>query len=71
VNICDAMQAIKEGERVSRSGWTDKGFWIDMEVVGDDTCIYINFPPGDRVGGMRIPWRASQDDLLFTDWYIV
>jgi len=63
-----ALEQLKAGERVRRGGWNGKGMYLGLQVpdagsVNKQAYIYI-IP----VGGQRVPWVASQPDLLESDW---
>ena len=81
-----ALEALKRGERVARSGWNGKGMWLSYVSNGayDVGCKTIG--GDDRTGdypillpwiGMKtadekfVPWLASQTDMLAEDWVIV
>lgn len=81
-----AIKALKEGLRVSRSGWNGKGMFLFL-VPG--STFKVNRPPllgiyeeGQEVKyhahidmktstGEIVPWLASQTDVLSDDWVIV
>lgn len=65
-----AIEAMKDGKRVSRSGWNGKGMWIALQVPDAHSkmslpYIYMRTVPGDLV-----PWLASQSDMLAEDWSV-
>jgi len=82
----DALEAIKNGERVARAGWNGKDMFIFL-VPG--STFEVNRPPllgiypeGTKVEyhahidmktaqGYVVPWLASQADLLAEDWIMV
>lgn len=82
-----AIEALKLGKKVARSGWNGKGMWLvyvagDVYEVARDVLISIDAP--DRTNsnflpwiGMKtadnkfVPWLASQTDVLAEDWVIV
>ncbi|HCU64561.1 MAG TPA: DUF2829 domain-containing protein [Rheinheimera sp.] len=78
-----ALNAIKAGKYVSRSGWNGPGqyiFGIGMPGSGDywtytngknDNCKLVPFLAIRTVQNSTVPWLASQTDMLATDWYIV
>ena len=73
-----ALSALKEGLRVERAGWNGKGMWIKLQVPDEGSkntlpYIYIEYPVGHVAypNGSRVPWLASQTDLLASDWAIV
>ena len=66
-----ALELLKEGRKVARNGWNGKGLWIEMQrpdAYSKMTLpyLYLNYPQGNRV-----PWLASQTDLICEDWYEV
>ncbi len=73
----DALLALKEGKRVSRSGWNGKGMWLALQVPDlfskmTTPYIYIDYPVDDmQTTGATGPWVASQTDMLAEDWEIV
>lgn len=67
----DALEALKEGARISRANWNGKGQYLEMQVPDEHSKMrrpYIYISP---VGGDFVPWVASQSDLLSHDWFIV
>jgi hypothetical protein len=73
-----ALDALKEGVKVARSGWNGKGMWLllqrpDANSKMTHPYIYIEYPEGHVAypNGSRVPWLASQTDLLADDWLIV
>jgi hypothetical protein len=70
MNFGDAISALKEGKRVSRTGWNGKGMWLELQVPDAHSkmtlpYVYLNYPRA------RVPWLASQTDMLAEDWGIV
>jgi hypothetical protein len=79
-----ALNALKEGLRVSRSGWNGKGMWlvkmpaegwyVDEAFFGEksgrnfSTVSIILMKTADE---KIVPWLASQTDLLADDWGVV
>ena len=78
----DAIKALKEGKRVSRSGWNGKEQYIELA----ESIAYINAKGeiineghtdiGNKVlafvgtRGIQLGWLASQADMLAEDWII-
>lgn len=61
----------KRWRKVAREGWNGKGMFIALQTPDEQSMNkqpYIYIVP---VGGQRVPWVASQTDLLATDWYEV
>ena len=70
-----AINRLKEGKRVIRQGWNGKGMWLELQVPDENSkmtlpYIYIEYPEGHAAypNGSRVPWLASQTDLLAEDW---
>lgn len=73
-----ALDLLKSGEKVCRSGWNGKGMWLKLQVPDEHSkmtlpYIYIEYPVGHIAYplGSRVPWLASQTDLLAEDWMVV
>lgn len=77
MNFGDALQALKAGSRVSRTGWNGKGLWLELQVPDAGSkmtlpYVYLNYPDdAQNTPGARVPWLASQTDMLAEDWGIV
>lgn len=75
-----ALEALKQGEKVSRSGWNGKGIFLELQVPDeyskmshpyiyiDTTGLESNNPDVKR---NLVPWLASQTDMLSSDWQII
>ena len=70
-----ALSLLKSGKRVCREGWNGKGMWLLLQRPDEQSkmthpYIYIEYPAGHPAypNGSRVPWLASQTDLLATDW---
>jgi len=73
-----ALGALKNGKKVSRTGWNGKGMWLELvpadcwtKLFGNTTdyenCPFISMKTADD---KIVPWLASQTDLLAEDWGI-
>lgn len=74
-NFGEALEKLKEGLRMARAGWNGKGMWIVLQRPDENSkmtlpYIYIEYPEGHPAypSGSRVPWLASQTDLLADDW---
>jgi hypothetical protein len=72
-----ALKALKEGKRVARSGWNGKDMWLLLQKPDENSkmtlpYIYIEYPIQSKAYpfGSRVPWLASQTDVLSEDWFI-
>ena len=75
-----ALIELKNGNRVKRKGWNGDGIFLALQVPDKNSkmtqpYIYIdtlglktnnpNAPKG------RVPWLASQTDMLAEDWEVI
>lgn len=75
----EAIRLLKQRKRVKRQGWNGKGIFLELQVPDEHSkmthpYIYIDttglqtdnpYAPKDRV-----PWLASQTDMLAMDWMV-
>ena len=70
----DALAALKAGSKVARNGWNGKGMWLELQVPDEYShmtlpYVYLNYPEdAQNTPGARVPWLASQTDMLAEDW---
>ena len=70
-----ALLQLKSGHKVRREGWNGKGMWLALQIPDENSkmtlpYVYIEYPVGHPAypQGSRVPWLASQTDLLSEDW---
>lgn len=80
MNFGQAIEAMKQGKRMTRKGWNGKGQYIELA-----TDISYRNPQGEIVNaehtsmgnkaiafvgtsGVQLGWLASQLDMLSEDW---
>ena len=80
MNFGQALENLKIGQKVARQGWNGKGIFIELQVPDawskmthpyifiDTTGLQTENPDAPK---SRVPWLASQTDLLGEDWVIV
>ena len=78
-----AIDAAREGAKITRRGWNGKGQYVELA-----SCIAYTAPDGQVVNaehsatgsqafafvgtsGVQMGWLASQADMLAEDWQIV
>lgn len=71
--IGKAVKNLWNGEHIRRRGWDGPSQYLGLHVPDNESgqmmtlpYIYIVTEQGDRV-----PWLASQTDILATDWIVV
>lgn len=83
MNFSQALESVKQGNKVARAGWNGKGMFIFL-VPG--SVFKVNRPPllgiypeGTEIkyhahidmktaDGQIVPWLCSQTDMLAEDW---
>lgn len=80
MNFGQALIELKNGNKVKRKGWNGDGVFLALQVPDKNSkmtqpYIYIdtlglktnnpNAPKG------RVPWLASQTDMLAEDWEVI
>lgn len=74
MNFGQAIERLKAGGRVQRLGWNGKGLWLELQrpdAASKMTLPYVFMCyPDDAMNtpGARVPWLASQTDMLAEDW---
>lgn len=80
MNLGQAIEQLKKKEKVARRGWNGKGIFIELQVPDahskmtspyifiDTTGLQTDNPDAPK---SRVPWLASQTDLLAEDWEVL
>lgn len=85
MNFGEALEHLQAGHRVRRVGWnnseaflklhtyTPQYFALDLDENMTLPYIYIEYPEGSKSypEGARVPWLASQTDMLANDWMTI
>ena len=75
-----ALIELKDGQKVARDGWNGSGIFIELQTPDEHskmTSPYIFIDTtglqtdNDAAPKSRVPWLASQTDMLSGDWVIV
>lgn len=69
-NFSEALDHVKKGGKIQRSGWNGKGLWVKAQFPDENSkmtlpYLYIEYPDGKRC-----PWLASQTDIMCEDWLL-
>jgi hypothetical protein len=68
MNFSLALALLKEGRAVARSGWNGKGMWIKVQFPDANSKMTLPYIYMKTVDNNRVPWLASQTDILANDW---
>lgn len=76
----EAIKALKTGKKVARAGWNGKGIFIELQRPDENSKMTHPYIFIDTTGLQtanvhapknRVPWLASQTDMLAEDWEVV
>ena len=67
----DAVRALKAGRRVARRGWNGKGMHLEMQTPDAHSKMSLPYVFMFTACKNRVPWLASQTDILAEDWEIL
>lgn len=79
MNFGEAIEALRTGHKVARKGWNGKGIFIELQVPDEHSKMSSPYIYIDTTGlqtdnadapKSRVPWLASQTDMLALDWEI-
>ena len=80
MNFGEAIESMKLGSKCVREGWNGKGIFIALQVPDanskmtspyifiDTTGLQTDNPAAPK---SRVPWLASQTDMLAEDWGVL
>ena len=72
-----ALHELKCGRQVAREGWNGKGIFIELQRPDENSKMTSPYIFIDTTGlqtdnkaapKIRVPWLASQTDMLDDDW---
>ena len=66
-----ALRALRSGARLTRRGWHGAGQFVALQVPDAHSKMTLPYIFITTVQGDRVPWLASQTDLLAEDWEVV
>jgi hypothetical protein len=77
MNFGQALETLKSGGKVRRSGWNGVGLWLELQTPDAHSkmtlpYIFMSYPlDAKTTPGARVPWLASQTDVLAEDWSVL
>lgn len=66
-----AVKQLWQGVRVQRAGWNGKGMSLELQTPDENSKMTLPYIFMNTVTGDRVPWLASQTDILAVDWVAV
>jgi hypothetical protein len=64
----EALILLKQGKRLTRTGWNGAGQWISLQTPDNNSKMSLPYIYMQTAQGDLVPWLASQTDLLAEDW---
>lgn len=71
MDFAGALHELKDGNRVTRSGWNGKDMYIELQVPDAHSKMTLPYIFMRTAQGDLVPWLASQTDILATDWILL
>lgn len=71
MEIGQAIEAMRNGRKVSRDGWNGPWQFLELQVPDEHSKMTRPYVFITTVTGDRVPWMASQTDLLASDWKVI
>jgi hypothetical protein len=64
----DAIEALKNDWHVTRVGWNGANQYLGLQRPDANSANTLPYIYIVTITGDRVPWLASQTDMLATDW---
>lgn len=68
MNFGQALESLKAGKKVARSGWNGKNMWLELQRPDAHSKMTLPYIYMSTVQKDLVPWLASQTDMLAEDW---
>lgn len=65
-----ALAALIGGDAITRGGWNGAGQFLSLQTPNPMSVLTLPYIYIHTVQGDRVPWTASQTDILATDWAV-
>ena len=65
-----AVEKLKKGNMVARTGWNGKGMWLGLQVPDAHSKMSLPYIFMRTADAKLVPWLASQTDILSDDWVV-
>lgn len=66
-----AIESLEAGFMLQRQGWNGKGQFLELQTPDEHSKMSLPYIFINTVTGDRVPWLASQSDMLAKDWQVV
>lgn len=66
-----ALRLLRQGKNLAREGWNGKGMFLGLQLPDEHSANTLPYIWMKTACNNRVPWLASQTDVLATDWRVV
>ena len=66
-----ALERLQQGIKVSRLGWNGDSQFLELQTPDEHSKMTLPYIYITTVQGDRVPWLASQTDMLSEDWVAI
>ena len=70
-NFGEAISELKKGNKVARKGWNGKNMWLELQVPDTNSKMTLPYIYMKTADNNKVPWLASQTDMLSEDWEVI
>ena len=67
----EAISELKKGNKVTRKGWNGKNMWLELQVPDAHSKMTLPYIYMKTADNNKVPWLASQTDILSEDWEVI
>ena len=71
LDFSEAIDILREGEKVCRSGWNGKNMHLALQCPDENSKMTLPYIYMYTAQGDLVPWLASQTDILADDWEMI
>ena len=71
MKIGAALEALQDGYSVQREGWNGPDQSLELQTPDDNSIMTLPYIFINTVDKEKVPWLASQTDILADDWTIL
>lgn len=71
MNFSQALVHLKIGDKAFRTGWNGARQTLGLQTPDENSANTLPYIFIITVDGKRVPWVASQTDLLSEDWEVI
>lgn len=65
-----ALLSLRVSNKLRRKGWNGKNMYIELQVPDENSKMSLPYIFMKTACDNKVPWLASQTDLLADDWQI-